>query len=84
MSLTLRELGEEYLHQCRVLQSRIRMLKIMHKTAPAHELRSLEQRIAILYDEHGQLKKTGLYLVNYYSQPPAASCAAATKRGVVG
>ncbi len=69
MNRTLRELGEEYLYQCRGIRARIRMLRIMYKTAPAHQLRQIEQRIAVLYDEHGQLKRTGLHLVNYYERP---------------
>ncbi len=66
MSLTLHELGEEYLHRCKILRARIRLLKLRHKTAPAEQLRPIEQRIAILYDEHGQLKKTGQLLRSYY------------------
>ncbi len=72
MNRTLRELGEEYLYQCRGIRAQIRMLRLLYKTAPAHQLRQIEQRIAVLYDEHGQLKRTGLHLVNYYTKPDAA------------
>lgn len=71
MNRTLRELGEEYLYQCRGIRAQIRMLRLLYKTAPAHQLRQIEQRIAVLYDEHGQLKRTGLHLVNYYARPDA-------------
>lgn len=69
MNRTLQELGEEYLCQCRGIRAQIRMLKLLYKTAPTQQLRQLEQRIAVLYDEHGQLKRTGLHLVNYYAKP---------------
>ncbi|MFA9380036.1 MAG: hypothetical protein ACERKO_03145 [Acetanaerobacterium sp.] len=65
---TLQQLGQEYLCQCKKISAKIRMLKAQLKTAPPDELRSLEQRIAVLYEEHGRLKKTGGYLVNYYQR----------------
>lgn len=68
MNTTLHQLGEQYLSQCPALRARIKLLRRLHKTAPARELRGIEQRIASLYEEHGHLKKTGMYLLGYYAR----------------
>ncbi len=66
MTQTLQQLGEEYLLQSKRINARIRQLTAQRRTAPTSELRTLEQRIATLYEEHGSLKKTGGYLIDYY------------------
>lgn len=68
--LELWALGEQYLRESRALNAHIRALRVAMKTAPVKELRNLESRLAVLYEEHAQLKKVGVYLQTYYDRIP--------------
>ena len=68
MTDTLYELGQEYLLESRKINARITQLKACIKDAPLDELRGLEERISILYEEHAELRKNGFHLIHYYGR----------------
>ena len=67
MNCTLFELGHQYLYESNKVNALIRQLRARLKTAPLSELRGLEERIDLLYQEHSDLRKTGYYLINYHA-----------------
>ncbi|MEE1186119.1 MAG: hypothetical protein UHN02_01885 [Acutalibacteraceae bacterium] len=67
MTITLEQLGEQYIEQSEILRRRVDSLRPQLKMLKGRQLKELEKRIFVLYDNAHQLKTTGLYLKNYYT-----------------
>ena len=71
MGTNMAALGEEYLLTAERLLTRIHQLRAQLKTAPLEQLKSIENRLDVLYCEHAELKKTGTRLINEYGKGDA-------------
>ena len=66
MTLTLYEMGMDYLRQHRIIRDRIRTLKKTLPTLTKKQQYLCNRRILVLDETALELKLTGEYLINYY------------------
>jgi hypothetical protein len=64
------ELGKEYMEQSEKLRLRAAVLKagLNSRSMSAKKYAALQTRIKLLLLEYGELRKTGLMLINYYKK----------------
>ncbi len=72
---SLKELGEEYLTRCEILEKRIRELRKKAKDSPESESALIMRRAYSLYSDLRRCRETAVKMINYYNKEnPTDNC----------